>query len=403
MTEGPQHAAPFLLTGDRHDRRMTLSQTDIAELTALRHALHAAPDLSGEEAGTAARIAGALTPLAPDALLTGLGGHGLAAVFAGAAPGPTVLFRCELDALPIEERGSPPHRSRNPGKAHLCGHDGHMAILMGLARIFARQRPARGRAVLLFQPAEETGAGAAAVIADPGFETVLPDYAFSLHNLPGLPLGHVGLAPGPVNCASRGMAVTLTGKSAHASEPENGTSPMGALTRLMPALTALGHGTTAERDFALVTITHAEMGAPAFGIAPGEATLHATLRTLTDDRMASLCAATEGLVRDTAAAEDLRVDIAWHDIFAHCENGAEATAIIARALDTLGLAHDARGLPMRASEDFGRFGHRARAAMFFLGAGEDHAALHNPDYDFPDALLPVGTRIFAQIARDLLG
>jgi amidohydrolase len=382
---------------------MTLTQTDIAVLTTLRHRLHAAPELSGQEGETARLIAEALHMLAPDRIVTGLGGHGIAAVFSGSGPGPSLLFRCELDALPIEEKGDLPYRSAHPGKGHLCGHDGHMAILMGLARDLAARRPERGRAVLLFQPAEETGAGAAEVLADPKFETVAPDYAFSLHNLPGLPLGHVGLIPGPVNCASRGMAVTLSGKSAHASEPENGTSPMAALARLMPALTALGHGTTAERDFALVTITHAEMGARAFGIAPGEATLYATLRTLTDDRMAALANAAETLIRDTAAAEGLRLEITWHDIFAHCENDAQATAIIARALDALGLPHDGRGLPMRASEDFGRFGHRARAAMLFLGAGEDHAALHNPDYDFPDALIPRGAAILARIARDMLG
>jgi amidohydrolase len=382
---------------------MTLTQTDIADLTALRHRLHAAPELSGQEGETARLIAGALRALAPDRIVTGLGGHGIAAVFSGSTPGPSLLFRCELDALPIEEKSDLPYRSARPGKGHLCGHDGHMAILMGLARDLAARRPERGRVVLLFQPAEETGAGAAEVLSDPKFETVAPDYAFSLHNLPGLPLGHVGLIPGPVNCASRGMAVTLSGKSAHASEPENGTSPMAALARLMPALTALGHGTTAERDFALVTITHAEMGARAFGIAPGEATLYATLRTLTDDRMAALANAAETLIRDTAAAEGLRLEITWHDIFAHCENDAQATAIIARALDALGLPHDGRGLPMRASEDFGRFGHRARAAMLFLGAGEDHAALHNPDYDFPDALIPRGAAILARIARDMLG
>ncbi|WP_210878403.1 amidohydrolase [Roseovarius autotrophicus] len=381
---------------------MTLTETDIADLTAFRHALHETPELSGEEAGTAQRIKAALTGLAPDTLLTGLGGHGVAAVFAGPTPGPTVLFRCELDALPIEERNTLPHRSRNPGKGHLCGHDGHMAILLGLGRMLSRRRPARGRAVLLFQPAEETGAGAAAVLSDPQFETVSPDYAFSLHNMPGLPLGHVGLAPGPVNCASRGMAVTLTGKSAHASEPENGTSPMAAIAHLMPALTALSHGTPATPDFTLATVTHAQMGAPAFGIAPGEARLYVTLRTLTDDRMATLCTSAEAIIRDTAAAQGLGHDIAWHDIFAHCENHPEATRIIARALDTLDLAHDKRGLPMRASEDFGRFGHRARAAMLFLGAGGNHAALHNPDYDFPDALLPLGAGIFHRIARDLL-
>jgi amidohydrolase len=382
---------------------MSLTNSDIAELITLRHDLHRHPEISGEEVRTARRIEAALAPLVPDTLLTGLGGHGLAAAFDGRAPGPTVLFRCELDALPIEEQGALPHRSRNPGKGHLCGHDGHMAILMGLARMLSRQRPARGRAVLLFQPAEETGAGAASVLADPEFETILPDYAFSLHNMPGLPLGHVGLAPGPVNCASRGMAITLTGKSAHASEPENGTSPMGVLAHLMPALTALSHGTPATPDFTLATVTHAQMGAPAFGIAPGEATLYVTLRTLTDDRMSALCDAAETLVEEAAKAYGLGVTRSYHDIFAHCENHPDATLILRKTLDKLSISHDTRGLPMRASEDFGRFGHRSCAAMLFLGAGSDHAALHNPDYDFPDDLIPIGSRIFAQVARDLLG
>src|SRR5918993_4038331 len=117
-----------------------------------------------------------------------------------------------------------------------------MAILAALARELGRQRPRRGRAVLMFQPAEEDGSGAAAVVADPRFRQIAPDFAFALHNLPGLPLGRGALVEGPVNCASRGMRIVLTGKTAHASMPETGTSPMQAVATLMPALTALGTG-----------------------------------------------------------------------------------------------------------------------------------------------------------------
>jgi amidohydrolase len=382
---------------------MMLTNSDIADLTALRHDLHRHPELSGDEAQTARRILAALDGLAPDDILTDLGGHGIAATFRGAAPGPTILFRAELDALPIHEISDSAHRSAYPGMGHLCGHDGHMTILLGLARLLSRKRPERGRVVLMFQPAEETGAGAEAVISDPRFETVSPDFAFSLHNMPGLPLGHVGLAEGPVNCASRGLLATLTGKTSHASEPENGISPMGALCTLMPALTALSHGTTQDADFALVTVTHATMGAAAFGIAPGEATLMATLRTLTDDRMETLCTTALDLMHRTAAQHGLSVRHDFHDIFLHSENHPEATAHIRNALEALGIPHDGSGLPMRASEDFGRFGHSAKSAMLFLGAGTQHAALHNPDYDFPDDLIPIGTRIFARIARNLLG
>jgi len=382
---------------------MTLTNSDIAQLTAFRRDLHRHPELSDQERETAQRVVSALSNHPPDTVLTSLGGHGIAAVYQGSADGPTVLFRAELDALPIHEISDAPHASATPGTGHLCGHDGHMTILMALARLLSRHRPAKGRVVLMFQPAEETGAGAAAVIDDPRFETITPDYAFSLHNMPGLPLGHVGLIAGPVNCASRGLRLEFEGKPAHASEPENGTSPMAALSHLMPALTALSHGTTQDPDFTLVTVTHAQMGAPAFGIAPGDATLFATLRTLTDDRMKTLCDTALNMISKTAKQNDLTVTHRFEDIFLHCENHPQATDILRSALDRLSIRHDASGLPMRASEDFGRFGHSAKSAMLFLGAGTGHAALHNPDYDFPDDLIPTGAGIFEHVTRDLLG
>ena len=382
---------------------MKLRNSDIAELTALRRDLHRYPETSGGEAATARRIQAELEAQMPDRLIPGLGGHGLAAVFEGRKPGPTVLFRCELDALPIYETGTPPHRSTVDGVAHLCGHDGHMAILTGLARRLARQRPEAGRAVLLFQPAEENGAGAAAVLDDPDFEPITPDYAFALHNLPGLPLGAIGLVEGPVNCASRGLALTLTGKEAHSADPATGISPMPALNHLMPELTALGHGTLPQPNFAMVTVTHARMGEPAFGIAPGEATLYATLRTMTDDRMDALVDKALSLIDRTAHAHDLAHEHAFHDIFLHCENDPEATGILRRAFDSHGIAHGETGQPWAASEDFGRFAQVAKSAMFALGSGEDQPALHNPDFDFPDDLIAPGIRAFEAAARDLLG
>lgn len=382
---------------------MELTNTDISDLTALRRDLHRYPEISGEEEGTAHRVAALMETLAPDRILTGLGGHGVAAVFDGAAPGPTVLFRCELDALPIRETGDVAHISEHPGKGHLCGHDGHMAILTGLARLLARQRPARGRVILLYQPAEENGAGAAAVLADARFAEIAPDYAFALHNRPGLPLGHVGLAEGPVNCASRGLKLRLRGKEAHSSEPRNGTSPLQALTELMPALPGLSHGALGDRDFALVTVTHLRMGAPVFGIAPGEADLFATLRTRVDDRMAALCETAEAMAARVAEAQGLTLEIDYEDVFLHCENDPEAVGILRAAMDGLGMSHDKAGCPMAASEDFGRFGHDAKAGMLFLGSGVDHPALHNPDFDFPDDLIPLGVRLFHRVARDMLG
>lgn len=380
-----------------------LTNADVAELTEFRRDLHRFPEVSREEAATAQRIVAALSGLRPDQVITGLGGHGVAAVFNGAATGPTLLFRAELDALPIEEISAAAHRSTIPGKGHLCGHDGHMTFLMGLARLLSRQRPARGRVVLMFQPAEEDGFGAAAVVADPNYAAIKPDWAFAIHNLPGLPFGHAALKSGVVNCASQGLRIVLTGKTAHASQPENGSSPGLALAQLIPALAALGQGGPLGPDYRLVTITHAKLGEPAFGIAPGEAELWATLRAIADDKMAALRAAAIALAETEAAGQGLKVSFSHHDDFAASVNNPDATRQLQRALESLAVPHGEADLPMRASEDFGRFGQPGtRSAMLFLGVGESHAALHNPDYDFPDSLIPLGVQIFHRVMIDLL-
>ncbi len=248
-----------------------LDAADLAELIAWRRETHRHPELSRQETNTARRVAAMLAPTGPDRLIEGLGGTGVAAIYEGASPGPSVMFRAELDALPIEELGDIDHRSLVPGKAHLCGHDGHSTILLGLARWLKQTRPQRGRVVLLFQPAEEDGFGAAAVMADPRYEQIRADYAFALHNRPGVALGEALISAGPANCASRGLSIRLTGSTAHASMPESGRSPMPAIAELMPALEALGPRGPLDADFAMVTVTHATMGARAYGVAPGEA------------------------------------------------------------------------------------------------------------------------------------
>jgi amidohydrolase len=381
-----------------------LTNADIAELTAFRRELHRFPEVSREESATAARIVAAVSSLGADQVVTGLGGHGVAVVYDGQADGPTVLFRAELDALPIQEISTAEYQSTIPGKAHLCGHDGHMTLLMGLARLLSRQRPARGRVILMFQPAEEDGSGAAAVVADANFAALRPDWAFSIHNRPGLAFGHGQLKSGTVNCASQGLAIKLTGKTAHASQPETGVPPALALAELIPALNAMGQGGALTADFRLVTLCHARLGEAAFGIAPGEAEIFATLRTMQDDKMAALREAAMTLAETTATAHGLTASFSHHDDFAASVNHPDATAQIGKALDGLRIPHTEGDLPMRASEDFGRFGQAGtKSAMLFLGAGLNVAELHNPDYDFPDDLIPIGVKVFHRVMTDILG
>jgi metal-dependent amidase/aminoacylase/carboxypeptidase family protein len=199
------------------------------------------------------------------------------------------------------------------------------------------------------------------------------------------------------------MQIVLSGRTAHASNPELGLSPQGAIVRLLSEITALGRGGELDRDFSMVTVTHARLGEPAFGISPGHAELWLTLRTLADSTMESLCAKAERLVHSVAESERLQAAIAHRDVFSHCMNAPEAVTHLKNALDAEGVKHSGQGLPLRGSEDFGLFNQRANAAMFFLGAGTDHAGLHDPSYDFPDALIDVGSRVFMRTLRNLLG
>ncbi|MVO18635.1 amidohydrolase [Parasedimentitalea huanghaiensis] len=382
---------------------LALLDEQITQLVALRRALHQKPEVSGEEEQTAARIVQELERAGADHIWTGLGGHGVAAAFIGAQGGPTIMIRCELDGLPIQEVSDVPYRSKVEGKGHLCGHDGHMAMVLGVALAMAK-RPKRGRVILLFQPAEETGAGAAAVIADPRWPEIRPDYAFAYHNVPGRPLGQIGLCRGTSNCASRGLKIAFTGRTSHAAAPEDGVSPASAIAELMQTLPEIGTGGEMHADFALATLTHASLGEPSFGISPGSGELRVTLRSQTDRRMERMVSDVETRV---AAALDrlsfLSADTSCHEVFLATVNTDEAVEIAAQSATKLGLEQREMITPMRWSEDFGRFGlDGAKSAMLFIGSGEDQPQLHNPDFDFPDALIPIGVSLFVEIVDQIL-
>lgn len=285
-----------------------LTNRDIEELTAFRRDLHRSPKLSGGEVHTAGTIADALTRLGPDRLIRNLGGHGVAAVFDSGEDGPTLLFPAELDALSIEERSGAAWSSKTSGVAHLCGHDGHMTMLVALARLLSRQRPGSGRCVLMFQPAEEDGSDVRAVVADPAYQDIRPDWVFAIHNKPGLPFGHVGIRPGLINCASRGLAIS-------ACRPD-----------MLAELQGLGTGGVLDDDFRLSTITHVAVGEPTFGITPGDATIFVTLRASRDEITA------EAGISALAARHGLTCRFDIHDDFAASLNDPEAVDIACGAM-----------------------------------------------------------------------
>lgn len=361
----------------------------------LRREIHRQPERSGCETGTAERLLRFFEPLRPDQVIEGLGGTGIAFVFSGSKAGPTILLRSELDALPIQEVNEFEHRSLIDGTSHKCGHDGHMAILAAVGEKLSRERPACGTVVLLYQPAEETGEGAAAVIADEKFARIKPDFCFALHNLPGFPLGEIIVRNGTFSCASRGMAIRLIGKTAHAAQPETGVSPAKAMCLLIAELSELPSAMDFGDELAFATVVGSRLGEQAFGTAPGDAEIWVTLRSETDKTMVRIVRYAENRTRQLAADYGLEFEISYQDIFAATVNAERAVDVIYRAAGD-GLLSVAEQ-PFRWSEDFGCFATVARCAMFGLGAGKAVAELHNPDYDFPDDLISLGADIFLGI------
>jgi len=353
---------------------------------------------------TARRIREILEGTMPDLLVSGVGGHGVVAVFDSGNQGPVVLFRADMDALPIREKADFPHASVNPGVSHKCGHDGHTAILAGFAEYVSQSRPKRGKLILVFQPAEETGRGAKAMLKHRVMKTLKPDYSFALHNLPGYPQDSVVVRTGTFAAASKGMVIRLKGKTSHASEPEKGKSPASVMAGLMVDLPRLsGNGNTGDYDdYVLLTLIHGNLGTPAFGTSPGDAVLMVTLRAYLDADMEKLTASATALVKSRSETAGLTYDIDFQEEFPASVNHPEAVELITATCKKLDLSVVEAVLPFRWSEDFAHFTAISRSALFGLGAGENHPALHHPDYDFPDRLLERGVQIWKSLYHQLL-
>lgn len=398
---------------DRPDRRPPLARRrrsiDSPEpevlfsgiLHTLRRTLHESPEPSGAEEMTARIITSFLSAYAPTELITGLGGHGVAATWDSGTRGPTVLIRCELDALQAEGVGTNSldlEEETLPQVAHLCGHDGHMAMVAGLAPLLRVRPPERGRVVLLFQPAEENGEGALAVIGDPQFPRITPTVAMALHNLPGLPARQVLVRDGTFACASVGMRIALEGFSSHAAEPENARTPATVISRLLTELPALK---TEGETYRLVTITHARMGRPTFGVTPGQGELFATLRAVRDEILTDLRDEATRLVHAAADAEGIGVEIEWIEEFPATVNDAGLVDRVERVGREEGFDVQRAEVAFRWSEDFGHFGKVCPIVMFGYGIGERVPALHHPEYQFPDTVVEAGAALWNALRHAL--
>jgi len=370
-------------------------------LIRLRQELHANPELSGQENNTAERLLEFLNPLKPDQMIQGLGGKGLALVFKGKKKGKRILFRADMDALPIQEKNKLSYTSKNAGVAHLCGHDGHSSILAGFAMLLNEKRPEKGEVILLFQPAEETGQGALQVINDPKFESIKPDLAFALHNLPGFERHTIVLREKTFAAASVGIKIHFIGRTAHASQPETGLNPATALAKLMLELDELKTQWQSEKAFKLLTITHARLGDEAFGTSPGEAFCWVTIRSFEDKTLEAMQQQCLDLAEKIAKENKLELQNSSHEPFAATVNDSQLTTLAENAAKQNKFKVIKLEIPFKWSEDFGQFGKFGPITLLGIGSGKNHPALHNPDYDFPDELIPTGIAMFDAICQQI--
>lgn len=373
------------------------------ELIAFRHQLHHEPEISGNEINTARKIEAFARNYSPDELITQLGGHGIAAVYAGKDFGPTVLIRCDMDALPIQEiNENLDYASETTGVSHKCGHDGHMAIAAGLLPLLNKHKPDSGRVVVLFQPAEETGQGAAQVIADPKFAHIKPDYCFALHNLPGFESGSIIVGKDTFASASTGLIVKLKGRTAHAAEPEKAITPASAIAELIRCLPELANPNE-QQNFSLLTIIHVRIGERAFGTTPGHAELMVTLRAHTNEELEVLCLKVTTVIEEVSIANHLNSELEWVEAFPATVNDEECNRTVITASETLGFNIEYLPQPFRWSEDFGHFTNTYKGVLFGLGSGLNQPELHHPAYNFPDEIILKGTKVFYQIIKEING
>ncbi len=371
----------------------------LKELIALRHELHQLAELSGQEKQTAERIKRELALTSPDSLLDSVGGHGLMATFDSGRPGPHLLFRADIDALPIPEANDITYRSQTDGVSHKCGHDGHATMLIGLAKRLQKEPMASGRCTLLFQPAEETGEGAKAVLADDRFKKQTFDQAFALHNIPGYAKGKILCRSGSFNPSVISCIIRLQGQTAHAAQPEQGINPDLAVASLITKINQLSNHDLHSENYLKATTICIALGERDYGISASRAEVHYTIRCLSAAKLDTAISQIKKLTAQISTRHQLKQSIEWLHEFTSCHNHESAVHSIKEVCRQLSYEYQEMEHPFEWGEDFGLFTSSIPGAMFGLGAGLHTPALHQADYDFPDDVIEHGVNLFYGLAQ----
>ncbi|MEQ1901062.1 MAG: M20 aminoacylase family protein [Devosia sp.] len=375
-----------------------------AEITGWRRDFHSHPELLYDVQRTAGRVAELLKSFGADEVATGIGRTGVVAVIKGGngGAGKVIGLRADMDALPITERTHKPYQSANPGLMHACGHDGHTAMLLGAAKYLAETRNFSGTAVLIFQPAEEGGAGGKAMLNDGLVERFGIEEFYGLHNMPGLPAGHFGIRSGGIMAASDKFEIVVTAQGGHAAMPHNNVDAVLAAAQVVVALQSIVARNVDPLREAVVSVTMIE-GGTAFNIMPGAVRLTGTARSLDEAVRDLVERRIVEVAEGVAAAFGARAAVNYTRGYPVTVNSPEQTdlaAEVARAVSGLERVDAAADATM-GGEDFAYMLEARPGAYILLGNGES-SQLHTDTYDFNDAVIPVGVSYWARLVETAL-
>jgi amidohydrolase len=383
-----------------------------SELQQIRRDIHAHPELSYEEHRTSDLVNRKLNEWGIPTV-RGMGGTGVVGIIRNGSGTRAVGLRADMDALPVPESNTFAHASQHQGKMHACGHDGHTAMLLGAAHHLSKHRNFDGTVYLIFQPAEEIGGGAKRMMDDGLFAQCPMEAVFGMHNWPGAQVGTFGVTPGPMMASSNEFEVTIKGKGAHAAQPHKGIDPIMVAIQIAQSWQTIISRNKSPLDAGVLTITQIHSGS-ATNVIPDEARLIGTVRTfntaVTDLIETRMCE----IAQYTAAAFDAQLEFHFERLYPALVNHPRETEFASNVMRSLvGDANvDAQVEPTMSAEDFAFFLQEMPGCYVFIGNGEGahrdagHGLgpcnLHNPSYDFNDALLPIGATYWVRLVEEFL-
>ncbi|MEO9533859.1 MAG: amidohydrolase [Crocinitomicaceae bacterium] len=373
---------------------------EVEDFIKIRKLLHQHPELSGQEKKTKAYIHQMMLEFWPTATFELDNHKSLIASRSDGNSNHHIAIRCELDALPIEEVNTFEHRSLNTGNSHKCGHDGHMTILLRLAYLLEQDFPENCRVTLIFQSAEENGIGAKELLDQSAFLKSHPlDFIFALHNVPSYKKGSVVVKNGLFTPSVISVKTKLIGKASHAAEPENGTNPALAIAAIIQKTEALKQDFVSAYQQFISTPVYTKLGSESYGTSAGEAAIGYTFRTTDYQSLMEFKKKYEQSIHTICENEGLKYAIQWFEEFPSVINNIDATELIQQSAQERNYEIIQKDKAFPWGEDFGYFTQTSTGAMFGLGAGENIPNLHNPDYDFQDELIEIGSNIFFEIIQ----